>query len=440
MAPNYRSLVKGGYFANPDDRSLPVSIRANNPGAVNGAAWERSEPGYVTEIKYDGKNNTTIFETPEQGVAVYHKLLQKYASSGADTVGEIIWKYGGGQANYKDYIDVVARWTGFSASKPIPLNDDSILLPFAKAMFRYEAGRPIPWSDEQILYGFNLARGETKQPTKPPRPTKIDLLTAIPAAIKAHDLPPLAVGDDKVNIVYITGIDADGTPNKNRTNAFDDLRLLVRAKADGTIAIIGSWEATIETGRYYTEHPIAGDGKGAARIKFGYTKAWQVGLHRGYEALAQTGAPVSVYRDNNKDYSRDGDPLDTGYFGINQHHGGDAPRDNIGYHSAGCLVGRMVAGHREFMRLIKTDSRYQTNKKVVIDTWVLPVEWLHVNGPLAKPAPKVETPTQVGVGGAGAAAVGWLTQFMFGNPFATIIAAVLIFLIIFMAIQVFKED
>lgn len=437
MAPNYRSLI-GGYYANPNDRSLPVSIRANNPGAVNGASWERSEPGYVTEIKYDGKNNTTIFETPEQGVAVYWKLLQKYRDSGTDTVGEIIHKYGGGQ-DYSGYLKMVAQWTGFGASKPVDLEDDSVLLPFAKAMFRYEAGRPIPWSDAQILYGFDLARGNVRHPTKPPIPGKVDFTTAIPAAIKAHDLPPLAVGDDVINIVYVAGVDPDGTPNKNRFNAFDDLRMLVRVKPDGTIEVVDKWEATIETGRYYTEHPIAGDGKGAARIKFGYWKSWQVGLHRGYEALAQTGDKVGVYRDNNKDYSREGDPLDTGYFGINQHHGGDAPRDNIGYHSAGCLVGRTVAGHQRFMQLIKTDRRYQENKKVVIDTWVLPVEWLQVAGPLAKPAPKVETPTQIGAGGAVAAAGSWLAQFLFGNPFMTIIAGVLIFLIIFMAIQIYKE-
>lgn len=437
MAPNYRSLI-GGFFAKPDDRTLPVSIRSNNPGAINGAAWERSEPGYVTEIKYDGKNNTTIFETPEQGIAVYWKLLQKYRSGGADTVGEIIHKYGGGQ-DYSGYLKMVAQWTGFGASKPVDLEDDSVLLPFAKAMFRYEAGRPIPWSDAQILYGFDLARGNVRHPTKPPIPGKVDFLTAIPEALKQHDLPPLPVGDDLVSIVYVAGVNKDGTPNKNRINAFDDLRLALRNTKDG-IKILGAWPATIETGVKFTQNPIAGDGKGAARIKFGYWKSWQVGLHRGqYEALVQTGGPVAVFRDNNKDYDREGDPLDTGYFGINQHHGGDAPIDNIGGHSAGCLVGNSVAGHREFMALLKTDARYKANKNYVFDSWVLPVEWLQVAGPLAKPAPKVETPAQVGAGGALAAGAAWLMQFLFGNPIMTIIAGVLIFLIIVIAIQTYKE-
>jgi hypothetical protein len=39
-------------------------------------------------------------------------------------------------------------------------------LPFARAMFRYEAGQESPLSDEQIKYGFRLARGD--EPSEPP--------------------------------------------------------------------------------------------------------------------------------------------------------------------------------------------------------------------------------------------------------------------------------
>jgi hypothetical protein len=172
----YRSLI-GGFYSTPDRRDYPVSIRANNPGAVNGAAWERSEPGYVTEIKYDGKNNTTIFETPEHGTAVYYKLLQKYRSSGAKTVKDIIWKYGGGQDNYTAYAAQVAKWTGLGERQEIPLDDYSVLLPFAKAMFRYEAGRAIPWSDAQIIHGFNMARGISQST---PQPQKVDPPITLP--------------------------------------------------------------------------------------------------------------------------------------------------------------------------------------------------------------------------------------------------------------------
>jgi hypothetical protein len=91
MATSYRSLIPGGYFSStPFDRSLPVSIRCNNPGAINGAAWERSYPGYVDTVETTPGNKTTIFEAPEFGVAVWWELLRRYAVANVTTIGGII--------------------------------------------------------------------------------------------------------------------------------------------------------------------------------------------------------------------------------------------------------------------------------------------------------------------------------------------------------------
>jgi hypothetical protein len=113
---------------------------------------------------------------------------------------------------------------------------------------------------------------------------------------------------------------------------------------------------------------------GAARIKFGQYKAWQVGIHGTsdrHEALVQTGGEITVHRDFNKDYQRSGDKLDTGYFAVNQHWGYDLPYTNVYFASAGCLVGRTRQGHREFMSLIKKDQRYQLNDRYVFYTTVI---------------------------------------------------------------------
>lgn len=158
--PNYRSLVPGGYFSDTpfvSSKVLPTSIRSNNPGAINGAKWERDYPGYVTEVETTPGNRTTIFETPEQGVAAWWNLLRIYRRGGDKTVRQIITHYGGGQ-DYSDYLNFVVKRTGLPASKEVRLDDDDTLLVFGKAMFRYEAGKPIPWSDEQILYGLKLGR------------------------------------------------------------------------------------------------------------------------------------------------------------------------------------------------------------------------------------------------------------------------------------------
>ena len=144
MSIKYRSLVPGGFYSsNPFDRTVPVSIRCNNPGAINGASWEKKYPGYVDTVETTPGNKTTIFEAPEYGVAVWWELLRRYAAAGANTVGAIINKYGGGQ-DYSAYISFVTTKTGFGANKKVSLDDDDTLLSFGKAMFHYEAGRSAP--------------------------------------------------------------------------------------------------------------------------------------------------------------------------------------------------------------------------------------------------------------------------------------------------------
>lgn len=113
--------------------------------------------------------------------------------------------------------------------------------------------------------------------------------------------------------------------------------------------------------------------QGAARIAFGQYRAWRMGMHGSgktrHEALVQVN-PITVCRDLNKDAIRTGDKLDTGLFGINQHHGGDSL--SIGRWSAGCLVGQSIRGHREFIGILKQDARYLSNPQYTFTTTVIP--------------------------------------------------------------------
>ena len=205
-------------------------------------------------------------------------------------------------------------------------------------------------------------------------PPALDFAGRIVAAMHRRGYE-VAVGPGEINIVYVEGIDASGRPNANAPNRFNDLRLVIEF-IGGRPCIVGSWDATTEPGRRYTERPLPGV-DGAARIAFGQYKAWQVGIHHagkpsGHEALVQTGGPVVVCRDVNKDYRRAGDRQTSGYYGINQHHGYGLPKHDIGGASAGCLVGRDVAGHREFMAIVKSDPRYRADPKHVFATTILP--------------------------------------------------------------------
>lgn len=175
----------------------------------------------------------------------------------------------------------------------------------------------------------------------------------------------IAAGDKKYNIIYVEGMNVNGSLNNDARNEFNDCRIVIEIPDTNNRKPIiqGNWEGTTEPGTHYTLNPM--NPGGAARIAFGQYKAWRIGTHFGsgaepHEALVQE-MPVSVYRDKNKDFMRTGDFLDTGKFDINQHWGFDYPHNNIRSAGAGCLVGRTRNGHRDFMALIKKDKRYQRN-------------------------------------------------------------------------------
>jgi hypothetical protein len=182
---------------------------------------------------------------------------------------------------------------------------------------------------------------------------------------------------DCKNIVYLEGVNPDGTLNNDAPNVFNDLRIVFsvdrNGRADPKSAI---WEGTTEPGNYWTIHPMSP--KGAARIAFNQYKAWVVGTHHphsenAHEALVQA-SPVTVYRDLNKDFKRPGDEMETGIFAINQHWGYNAPVGDLGRTSAGCLVGRTKDGHREFMALVKDDPRYKVNNSYKFISAIMPGE------------------------------------------------------------------
>lgn len=178
-------------------------------------------------------------------------------------------------------------------------------------------------------------------------------------------------GPQHCNIIYIEGMNANGSLNSDAPNQFNDRRLVLQT-VNGIPQIIGNWEATTEPGSHYTYSPM--NPLGAARIKFGQYTAWRMGTHGSsdrHEALVQV-APVSVHRDFNKDFVRSRDRITTGLYGINQHWGYDLPFNNISTASAGCLVGRTRGGHREFMNLVKSDARYKKDSSFIFTTTIIP--------------------------------------------------------------------
>ncbi|WP_144404459.1 peptidoglycan-binding domain-containing protein [Belnapia sp. F-4-1] len=176
-----------------------------------------------------------------------------------------------------------------------------------------------------------------------------------------------------VNIVYVEGMDEQGCEVPRRHDAFDDLRLLLRIGSGGCPKIVGAWCATTASGRLAVETPA--EPEGAPRLAAGQHRVWVVGRTAIGTALEQEALvqvlPVLVTRNADRDFQRNGDPMERGIFLIDQHGGHDAPRERVGGIGAGCLVGRSQAGHGSFMARLRDDPRWRVNAAHVFTTSIL---------------------------------------------------------------------
>jgi hypothetical protein len=164
---------------------------------------------------------------------------------------------------------------------------------------------------------------------------------------------------DCVNIVYVEGVDPDGTENERPWNGFYDARCLVSIDPAGNPKLVAAWEATTQPSEYWTMHPM--NEGGAFHIALGQYKAWVHGYHHTHEAWVQAGS-INGYRDRDAKCIRDiRFPVSGDAYGVNQHWGYDLPRNDLENSSAGCLVGRLTVGHRKFMALTMADPRFQVS-------------------------------------------------------------------------------
>lgn len=181
----------------------------------------------------------------------------------------------------------------------------------------------------------------------------------------------ISMGSDSPswNIFYVEGVFPDGRKNNDRVDDWNDTRSLIKVDGNGVVEAV-NFLATTEPGWYYRRNRM--NSKGCAQIALNKQFfAWSVGRHgsKAYPALVQVDT-VMVHRDNNEDGIRVGDPIDTGdYFAINQHHGWNS--STVGQNSAGCLVGKNIKGHEDFMSLLYRDRAYLASQAYRWGTAVL---------------------------------------------------------------------
>lgn len=143
--------------------------------------------------------------------------------------------------------------------------------------------------------------------------------------------------------------------SSSRANQFDDW-LTAFYWYDGVWNLF-AFPATTDPGTFYRENPL--NVRGTAIMKPGqYPRAYQVGKHKGYTALQQTG-PITVFRDNNKDseLNTTGNEEDTGLHAVNIHRANrHRASTQVDKWSAGCQVMQDPDHFDFFMTLCKRGS------------------------------------------------------------------------------------
>lgn len=184
----------------------------------------------------------------------------------------------------------------------------------------------------------------------------------------------------EVNIIYLEGGNADGTPNSDAPDRWNDRRIVIVHDSAQRPEIVLNVEATSEPGTAATFSVAARKRRGVARVALTqYLEKWKVGYHKrnkNHPALVQAG-DIKVFRDFNRDGLRTGDNL-LQASGINQHSTRPYLIPTIvGVWSEGCLVGRVWAEHLSFMDLVKSDPRYVADPEFLFDTTIIDTSDFH---------------------------------------------------------------
>jgi hypothetical protein len=170
-ASDYRSLTPDGFFsASPFDLSKKRSIRTNNPGALNITKWQRHFKGFAGETRPDGAGNvTTIYFTPEHGIAAWHHLLTHiygFGAGGSLTILQLARRYAGVPTDdhqaVKSYVAGWRKWSDkkLTAASKLQLSSDDDMVLLAHSMFGHEAGQAPPWHDDQVVNALALKRSD----------------------------------------------------------------------------------------------------------------------------------------------------------------------------------------------------------------------------------------------------------------------------------------
>lgn len=146
-----------------------------------------------------------------------------------------------------------------------------------------------------------------------------------------------------------------------RSGFFDDLIILIYRNKFNNWQV-DQFEATTDAGSFYMQNPLNKNGT-AILLEGQYKGAYQLGLHKGYEALIQS-APMKFVRDNNNDviFNFNHKKVYNEIIGLNIHTGNiDFMLEENIKASAGCQVIVDPIKYKYFLALCRRSANLYGN-------------------------------------------------------------------------------
>ena len=143
------------------DKSIPLTIRTNNPGAVKNASRTDKNAMWEGQTGFDEQGHA-VFSSPEYGARAMAKNLQTQIEKG-NTLTSLLKEYATG--NQDAYIKNVSAKTGIDPNAKLKESDIRQIM---GAMVEHEAGVDNPFSKEVLDKGYELALGKPKTTIKEP--------------------------------------------------------------------------------------------------------------------------------------------------------------------------------------------------------------------------------------------------------------------------------
>lgn len=204
------------------DKSIPLTIRTNNPGAVKNASRTDKNAMWEGQIGFDEQGHA-VFESPEYGARAMAKNLKSQIDKG-NTLTTLLKEYATG--NQDAYIKNVANKTGIDPNAKLT---DANIRSLMNAMVEHEAGVSSPFSKEVLDKGYELALGKpASASTISPNSQEFDIKQLFANVKDAKDKEKASTEINKLTELYKSLGGSGG--QSGSAGPVDDLRITREAE------------------------------------------------------------------------------------------------------------------------------------------------------------------------------------------------------------------